>query len=96
MGAKKKILKLYTKQKILITIPKRLKKKISYKIRYESPLFAPLTKDKSAGELIIKNNNETLKSYKLYINQKVDKLNFFSKILLNFKILLFGESLIAK
>ena len=95
-GGKKKSVKLYTKQKILITIPKRLKKKISYKIRYESPLFAPLTKDKSAGELIIKNNNETLKSYKLYINQRVDKLNFFSKIILNFKILLFGESLIAK
>ncbi len=95
-SGKKKVVELYTKEKISITIPKSLQKSINYKIRYESPLFAPLEKDSHVGDFLIRKNNEIIKIYKLYTNNEVKKLNFFSKIILNFKFLLFGESLITE
>ena len=95
-SGKKKVVELYTKERISITIPKSLQKSINYKIRYESPLFAPLEKDSHVGDFLIRKNNEIIKIYKLYTNNEVKKLNFFSKIILNFKFLLFGESLITE
>ena len=48
------------------------------------------------AELLVKNNNEIIKVFKLYANESIKKINFFSKIILNLKFLLLGESIIEK
>ena len=91
----KKKVSFYTKDEIFITVPKSGRKKINFKVRYQSPLVAPVEKDQHVADFLIKKNDKTIKSYKLYAKDKIKKSNFFSKMILNFKFLLFGESLIA-
>ena len=94
-SGKKKKVSFYTKDEISITVPKSLEKKINFKIRYQSPLVAPVEEDQHIADFLIKKNDKTIKSYKLYAKNKIKKSNFFSKMILNFKFLLFGESLIT-
>jgi len=94
-SGKKKKVSFYTKDDISITVPKRDRKKINFKIRYQSPLVAPVVEDQYIADFLIKKNDQTIKSYKLYAMNNVSELNFFSKMILNFKFLLFGESLIT-
>ena len=94
-SGKKKRVAFYTKDEISITVPKSAKKKISFKIRYQSPLVAPVERDQYVADFLIKKNDQTIKSYKLYAKNKINKSNFFSKMILNFKFLFLGESLIA-
>ena len=94
-GTKKKV-GFYTKDEISITVPKRDRKKINFKVRYQSPLIAPVEEDQYVADFLIKKNEQTIKSYKLYSTNNVSESNFFSKMILNFKFLLFGESLITR
>ena len=94
-SGKKKKVGFYTKDEISITVPKRDRKKINFKVRYQSPLIAPVEEDQYVADFLIKKNEQTIKSYKLYSTNNVSESNFFSKMILNFKFLLFGESLIT-
>ena len=94
-SGKKKEVSFYTKDDISITVPNRDRKKINFKVRYQSPLIAPVAEDQYFADFLIKKNDQTIKSYKLYAMNNVSELNFFSKMILNFKFLLFGESLIT-
>ncbi len=94
-SGKKKEVSFYTKDDISITVPNRDRKKINFKVRYQSPLIAPVTEDQYIADFLIKKNDQTIKSYKLYATNNVSESNFFSKMILNFKFLLFGESLIT-
>ncbi|MAI29132.1 MAG: D-alanyl-D-alanine carboxypeptidase [Rickettsiales bacterium] len=94
-SGKKKKVSFYSKDEISITVPKSLRKKMSFKIRYQSPLVAPVAEDQHVADFLIKKNDQTIKSYKLYAKNKVMESNFFSKMILNFKFLLFGESLVT-
>ena len=93
----KNSIKLLSNEKIKLTIPKRLKKELKYKIRFQSPVIPPIKKGQTIGKLIIeKKNGEPLKEYDLNSNENVEKINFFSKIFLNLKYLLLGESIISR
>ena len=94
-SGKKKEVSFYTKDDISITVPNRDRKKINFKVRYQSPLIAPVAEDQYIADFLIKKNDQTIKSYKLYATNNVSESNFFSKMILNFKFLLFGESLIT-
>ena len=94
-SGKKKEVSFYTKDDISITVPNRDRKKINFKVRYQSPLIAPVAEDQHIADFLIKKNDQTIKSYKLYATNNVSESNFFSKMILNFKFLLFGESLIT-
>ena len=94
-SGKKKEISFYTKDDISITVPNRDRKKINFKVRYQSPLIAPVSEDQYIADFLIKKNDQTIKSYKLYATNNVSESNFFSKMILNFKFLLFGESLIT-
>ena len=94
-SGKKKVVSFYTKDDISITVPNRDRKKINFKVRYQSPLIAPVAEDQYIADFLIKKNDQTIKSYKLYATNNVSESNFFSKMILNFKFLLFGESLIT-
>ena len=92
----KKRIDVYANENISFTIQKRFEKNLNYKIRYQSPLIAPIKKNSVVAELLVKNNNEIIKVFKLYANESIKKINFFSKIILNLKFLLLGESIIEK
>ncbi len=93
-GGKKKEVEIYTKDKISITVPNRIKKDLIYSIKHYNPLTAPISKDQEVAELIIKKKNkEVLKKYKLYSKSEIKKMSFFSKIFYNFKYLLLGDSI---
>ena len=80
-GGKKKALNVYSKERISITIPKRIKKNIIYTIKNYEPLLAPIKKDQKVAELIIKKqNNEILKKFDLYSKEEVKEMSFFSKV----------------
>ena len=95
-SGKKKKIDVYANENISFTIQKRFEKNLNYKIRYQSPLIAPIKKNSVVAELLVKNNNEIIKVFKLYANESIKKINFFSKIILNLKFLLLGESIIEK
>ena len=93
----KKTINLVSKDKIVLTIPKKIKKSINFVVKYKSPLSPPIKKNEKAGELIVKKKSgEVLKVIDLFSDSSVEKVNFFSKILLNFKYLLLGDSMISK
>ena len=85
---------IFSKEQISITVPKRIKKNLSFSIKYQSPLIPPINSKEPIGEFLIKKNREILKKFKLYTNENVVKMNFFQKIVHNLKYLLFGESVI--
>ncbi len=95
-SGKKKKIDVYADENISFTIQKRFEKNLNYKIRYQSPLIAPVKKNSVVAELLVKNNNEIIKVFKLYADESIKKINFFSKIILNLKFLLLGESIIEK
>ena len=92
-GGKKKI-GTYSKEKVSITIPMKLKSNLIYTIKNYDPLVAPIKKDQKVAELFIKNKNKKiLKKFDLYSNEEVKKISFFSKVFYNFKYLLLGDSI---
>ena len=93
-GGDKKKINIFSKDEIKITIPKKIKKQLSFAIKYQSPLIPPITSEEPIGEFLIKKNKEILKKFKLFTDQNVKKMNFFQKIGHNFRYLLFGESVI--
>ena len=93
-GGDKKKINIFSKDEIKITIPKKIKKQLSFVIKYQSPLIPPITSEEPIGEFLIKKNKEILKKFKLFTDQNVRKMNFFQKIGHNFRYLLFGESVI--
>ena len=95
-GSKKSV-DIYNKEEISITIPKRIKKDISFYVKYQTPIIPPISKDQIIGEFVIKNKkNEILKKVELFARDEVKKMNFFQKIGHNFKYLLLGESAFSK
>ena len=95
-GGDKKSIDIFSKEEISITVPKRVKKQISYFIKYQSPILPPISVDQPIAEFVIKKNKQILKKYQLFTNQKVNKMNFFQKIAHNFQFLLFGDSFISE
>ena len=93
-GGDKKKINIFSKDEIKITIPKKIKKQLSFAIKYQSPLIPPITSEEPIGEFLIKKNKEILKKFELFTDQNVRKMNFFQKIGHNFRYLLFGESVI--
>ena len=93
-GGKKKKLGIYSKEKISVTVPNKIRKDLIYSIKHYDPLIAPIKKDEKVAELIIKKrNNEILKKFELYSKEEIKKMSFFSKVFNNFKYLLLGDSI---
>ena len=94
-GGKKKFIGAIPNQKIMVTIPKKVKNDLKIVVKYKLPLTAPLDKDKPIAELIVKKNdtNTVLSKFNLYPEEDVKKGSFFAKIYYNFKYLIFGDSI---
>ena len=72
-GGDKKKINIFSKDEIKITIPKKIKKQLSFAIKYQSPLIPPITSEEPIGEFLIKKNKEILKKFKLFTDQNVKK-----------------------
>ena len=94
-GGKTKYTRAIPNQKIMITIPKKVRNNLKMVVRYKLPLKAPLYKDKPIAELIVKKNdtNTALSKFNLYPEEDVEKASFLAKIYYNFKYLIFGDSI---
>ena len=57
-----KKINIFSKNEIKITIPKKIKKQLSFAIKYQSPLIPPITSEEPIGEFLIKKNKEILKN----------------------------------
>ena len=96
-GGKKKYIGAIPNQKIMVTIPKKVKNNLKMVVRYKLPLIAPIYKDKPIAELIVKKNdtNTVLSKFNLYPEEDVEKASFLAKIYYNFKYLIFGDSIFS-
>ncbi len=92
-GGKKRKVDVYSKEKINVTVPNKIKKDLVYTIKHYQPLLAPIQKDQKVAELIIKKNNESIKKFDLLAQAEVKKISFFSKVYYNLKYLLLGDSI---
>ena len=97
-GGKKKYVGAVPNQKIIVTIPKKVKNNLKMIVKYKLPLIAPIYKDKPIAELIVMKNdtNAVLSKFDLYPEVDVEKSSFLAKIYYNFKYLIFGDSIFSE
>lgn len=87
-------LKINSKEKLGITIPKKIMNNIKIVLKYKSPLSAPIEKNDQVAKLLVKKvDGEILKEFPLYASEDIKEKNFFSKLAFKFKYLIFGESI---
>ena len=83
----KKSVNVFSKEQISITVPKRIKKNLSFSIKYQSPLIPPINSKEPIGEFLIKKNRRFLKNLN-FIQMKMCK-NEFSKNCSQLKVFTF-------
>ena len=91
-NGKKKKVKVYTKEDIYKTIPKRKKKYLKVAIEYNGPIKAPIKKDEIVGKIKISFKDDLMDSYDLYASEDIKKHNVFSRIINSINFLLWGDA----
>ena len=91
-NGKKKKVKVYTKEDIYKTIPKRKKKYLKVVIEYNGPIKAPIKKDEIVGKIKISFKDDLIDSYDLYASEDIKKNNVFSRIINSIKFLIWGDA----
>ena len=66
----------------MLTLPKSESKNIKVKIRYNSPVIAPIKAETQLGELIIHQQDKEVK-YPLFASHDVEEAGFFDRISAN-------------
>jgi D-alanyl-D-alanine carboxypeptidase (penicillin-binding protein 5/6) len=90
-NGKKKKVKVYTKEDIYKTIPKRKKKYLKVVIEYNGPIKAPIKKDEIVGKIKISFKDDLMDSYDLYASEDIKKHNVLSKIINSINFLIWGD-----
>jgi len=90
-NGKKNKVKVYTKEDIYKTIPKRKKKYLKVAIEYNGPIKAPIKKDKIVGKIKISFKDDLMDSYDLYASEDIKKHNVFLKIINSINFLIWGD-----
>ena len=91
-NGKKNKVKVYTKEDIYKTIPKRKKKYLKVAIEYNGPIKAPIKKDEIVGKIKISFKDDLIDSYDLYASEDIKKNNVFSGIINSIKFLIWGDA----
>ena len=90
-NGKKNKVKVYTKEDIYKTIPKRKKKYLKVAIEYNGPIKAPIKKDEIVGKIKISFKDDLMDSYDLYASEDIKKHNVFSRIINSINFLIWGD-----
>ncbi len=91
-NGKKNKVKVYTKEDIYKTIPKRKKKYLKVAIEYNGPIKAPIKKDEIVGKIKISFKDDLMDSYDLYASEDIKKHNVFSRIINSINFLIWGDA----
>ena len=91
-NGKKNKVKVYTKEDIYKTIPKRKKKYLKVAIEYNGPIKAPIKKDEIVGKIKISFKDDLMDSYDLYASENIKKHNIFSRIINSINFLIWGDA----
>ena len=89
---KEKLVGGVTKEDVYITISKKEIKNLNVSIKYTGPIKAPITKDDEIGTLIVKENDEKIRSIPIYANEDVKKVNFFKSLFMSFNYMIWGDA----
>ena len=91
-NGKKNKVKVYTKEDIYKTIPKRKKKYLKVAIEYNGPIKAPIKKDEIVGKIKISFKDDLMDSYDLYASEDIKKHNVFSRLINSINFLIWGDA----
>ena len=90
LGKKAKI-NATTKEDFYITVNKKDIRNLSFSLRYEGPVVAPISKNEKVGELVILNKDEIIKTLPLYAAEELKKVNFFKSLVTSINYLIWGD-----
>ena len=80
------------KEDMYVTISKKEIKNLKVTINYNGPIKAPIEKDQEIGTLIVKNDDEEIRSLPIYSNKKIKKVNFFKSLFLSLNYMIWGDA----
>jgi D-alanyl-D-alanine carboxypeptidase (penicillin-binding protein 5/6) len=80
------------KEDMYVTIAKKEIKDLKVTINYNGPIKAPIKKDQEIGTLIVKIDDEEIRSLPIYSNKKIKKVNFFKSLFLSLNYMIWGDA----
>ena len=80
------------KEDMYVTISKKEIKDLKVTINYNGPIMAPIEKDQEIGTLIVKINDEEIRSLPIYSNEKIKKVNIFKSLFLSLNYMIWGDA----
>ena len=80
------------KEDVYVTISKKEIKNLKVTINYNGPIKAPIEKDQEIATLIVKIDDEEIRSLPIYSNEKIKKVNFFKSLFLSLNYMIWGDA----
>ena len=80
------------KEDMYVTISKKKIKDLKVTINYNGPIKAPIEKDQEIGALIVKIDDEEIRSLPIYSNEKIKKVNVFKSLFLSLNYMIWGDA----
>ena len=80
------------KEDVYVTISKKEIKNLKVIINYNGPIKAPIEKDQEIATLIVKIDDEEIRSLPIYSNEKIKKVNFFKSLFLSLNYMIWGDA----
>jgi D-alanyl-D-alanine carboxypeptidase (penicillin-binding protein 5/6) len=80
------------KEDVYVTISKKEIKNLKVTINYNGPIIAPIEKDQEIATLIVKIDDEKIRSLPIYSNEKIKKVNFFKSLFLSLNYMIWGDA----
>jgi len=80
------------KEDMYVTISKKEIKGLKVTINYNGPIMAPIEKDQEIGTLIVKIDDEEIRSLPIYSNEKIKKVNVFKSLFLSLNYMIWGDA----
>ena len=80
------------KEDVYVTISKKEIKNLKVTINYNGPIIAPIEKDQEIATLIVKIDDEEIRSLPIYSNEKIKKVNVFKSLFLSLNYMIWGDA----
>ena len=80
------------KEDVYVTISKKEIKNLKVTINYNGPIKAPIEKDQEIATLIVKIDDEEIRSLPIYSNEKIKKVNFFKSLFISLNYMIWGDA----
>ena len=80
------------KEDVYVTISKKEIKNLKVTINYNGPIKAPIEKDQEIATLIVKIDDEEIRSLPIYSNEKIKKVNIFKSLFLSLNYMIWGDA----